>query len=127
MVRKCVFEDIGLFDESLKRLEDWDWLLRFSQKYKMCVLNEPLARINVGASPKSSLVLSSLSTFQNKWLPKLTSAQKIELLTSIQIEKLSLYKNKGFFSLSVNIIYLIFKSPYLSFLVMRRIVGRVFF
>lgn len=45
MVERGVFSTIGGFDEALKRLEDWDWLLRFSERYDMVFLPEALADI----------------------------------------------------------------------------------
>lgn len=45
MVEREVFETIGGFDEAFKRLEDWDWLLRFSERYDMEFLPEALADI----------------------------------------------------------------------------------
>jgi glycosyltransferase involved in cell wall biosynthesis len=35
IVERYVFDEIGGFDESFQRLEDWDWLLRFSERYDM--------------------------------------------------------------------------------------------
>ena len=42
--RGC-FEQVGLFDERLERLEDWDWMLRCSQQYRVYSLSRPLARV----------------------------------------------------------------------------------
>lgn len=127
MIHKFVFEDIGLFDESLKRLEDWDWLLRFSQKYKMCIFNLPLARINVGDPPQPNMVLTALKEFQDKWIPQLTRLQQRQLLTSIQIEKLSIYKKNNFLCFLKNISYFTFSNVYITLLVLKRIGERVFF
>jgi glycosyltransferase involved in cell wall biosynthesis len=45
IVERYVFDEIGGFDESFRRLEDWDWLLRFSERYDMEFVPEPLAEI----------------------------------------------------------------------------------
>ena len=45
MVERYVFDTIGGFDEAFKRLEDWDWLLRFSERYDMEFLPDALADI----------------------------------------------------------------------------------
>jgi glycosyltransferase involved in cell wall biosynthesis len=47
LVRRQAFEMHGLFDEQLRRLEDWDWLLRYTAQHDLIVMNEPLARIHV--------------------------------------------------------------------------------
>jgi glycosyltransferase involved in cell wall biosynthesis len=45
VVERYVFDEIGGFDESFRRLEDWDWLLRFSERYDMEFVPDPLAEI----------------------------------------------------------------------------------
>jgi glycosyltransferase involved in cell wall biosynthesis len=47
LVRRQAFEMHGLFDERLRRLEDWDWLLRYTAQHDLIVMREPLARIHV--------------------------------------------------------------------------------
>jgi glycosyltransferase involved in cell wall biosynthesis len=46
VVRREVLDDIGYQDEDLRILEDWDWMLRISQKYRIEILDEPLAIIH---------------------------------------------------------------------------------
>ena len=45
MVRKEIFNDIGMFDESYLRHQDMEFVLRFLRKYKLAVVREPLAKI----------------------------------------------------------------------------------
>lgn len=45
MVRKTIFDDIGYFDESFRRHQDWEFLVRFFRKYKMLVLKETLTNV----------------------------------------------------------------------------------
>lgn len=49
LVRRSTFDEIGLFDERMRRFEDWDWLLRYSAKHPIAALAEPLAVIHSGA------------------------------------------------------------------------------
>jgi glycosyltransferase involved in cell wall biosynthesis len=42
LVRKCVLEDVGYFDESIKTAEDLDLHLRIASKYKIGLIDEPL-------------------------------------------------------------------------------------
>jgi glycosyltransferase involved in cell wall biosynthesis len=52
VVRREVLDDVGYQDEDLRILEDWDWILRISQKHRIDVLDEPLAVIHENnASP----------------------------------------------------------------------------
>ena len=45
MVRKEIFNDIGMFDESYLRHQDMEFVLRYLRKYKLAVVREPLAKI----------------------------------------------------------------------------------
>jgi len=49
--RRAVFADVGPLDETLRRLEDWDWLLRLAAKgYRLLASPRVLARVEVGGS-----------------------------------------------------------------------------
>ena len=43
LYKREVFEEIGLYDESLPVLGDWDFNLRFLEKFDILVIKEPLA------------------------------------------------------------------------------------
>lgn len=45
LVRRVVLESVGLQDEGLQVVEDWDWMLRIAQKYAIHVLPDMLAVI----------------------------------------------------------------------------------
>lgn len=47
VVERAAFLECGPFDEKLDRLEDWDWLLRFTRRWTYVVTPEPLAVIRV--------------------------------------------------------------------------------
>lgn len=42
LVRRECFSVVGAFDEQLDALEDWEWLLRFCQRYEVDVVNDVL-------------------------------------------------------------------------------------
>jgi glycosyltransferase involved in cell wall biosynthesis len=50
VVDRAAFEVVGPFDESMRRLEDWDWLLRYTQHYDLILVPSELATIHVGYS-----------------------------------------------------------------------------
>jgi glycosyltransferase involved in cell wall biosynthesis len=47
VIRRRAFDLHGLFDERLRRLEDWDWLLRYSARNDLIIVEEALARVHV--------------------------------------------------------------------------------
>jgi glycosyltransferase involved in cell wall biosynthesis len=58
--RRSVFERVGMFDSTLGRHEDWDWLLRFSSKHSLAYLAEPLARREPSPHANRRQVLAAL-------------------------------------------------------------------
>jgi GT2 family glycosyltransferase len=48
MVRRRVFDEIGYYDETMRRLEDWDWLLRYTANAPIEIVKEPLAIYHSG-------------------------------------------------------------------------------
>jgi len=50
-VRRGCYEKVGFYDEAMPRHEDYDWLLRFVQKYDIGVISEPLARVRRAGQP----------------------------------------------------------------------------
>ena len=58
VVDGSLFEEVGLFDESLRRLEDWDWLLRCAQKTLVAVVPEVLAVVRT--SPRENYPLEEV-------------------------------------------------------------------
>jgi glycosyltransferase involved in cell wall biosynthesis len=50
LVKSNVFEEVGLFDESLKASEDWDMWIRIARKFHFDYVNESLVQIRVHSS-----------------------------------------------------------------------------
>jgi glycosyltransferase involved in cell wall biosynthesis len=47
VVRRTVFDEIGMFDESLSAADDWDMWIRIADRYRVTAIPEPLATIRV--------------------------------------------------------------------------------
>ncbi|MFQ5509847.1 MAG: glycosyltransferase family 2 protein [Leptospirillia bacterium] len=45
MVRREVFDRVGLNDEAFYRYEDWDWMLRYAMQLRIDLLPQPLCRV----------------------------------------------------------------------------------
>jgi glycosyltransferase involved in cell wall biosynthesis len=90
LVRKSSFNEIGPFDEALRRLEDWDWLLRYAARFKFVSVAEPLARVRPGSPPSGPVLLAALDRFAEKNLP-LAAAQgrsrRRQLLGALWLER----------------------------------------
>lgn len=46
VVRKDVVDEVGFLDESLRFYEDWDWVLRMTERFRLAVVHRPLARVH---------------------------------------------------------------------------------
>ncbi len=63
VVRRECLAEVGLLDEEFPRCEDWDWLLRLSNRYPLALVEKPLARVYMGRLPAANVVESSLRRF----------------------------------------------------------------
>lgn len=45
LLKKACFEEVGLFDETMPRLQDWELLLRLSKRYPFFFIDEPLVNV----------------------------------------------------------------------------------
>jgi glycosyltransferase involved in cell wall biosynthesis len=85
LINRSVFDQIGLFDENLRRLEDWDWLLRFAEVYDIVFIPKPLATVYVSAWEEHSipdeadLVLQALRRMAMKHLPQFRARGRLRL------------------------------------------------
>jgi glycosyltransferase involved in cell wall biosynthesis len=71
--RRDVLDAVGPYDIALRRLEDWDWLLRFARDQRLGFLNESLARIDVSPNPDPGDTLAALDQIEHKHLKTLSA------------------------------------------------------
>lgn len=70
-IRRRAFDIHGLFDETLRRLEDWDWLLRYSRQHDLIVIDAPLAQVFIAETVNAGAVQAALARLGDKHLPGL--------------------------------------------------------
>tara|TARA_B100000686_G_C16767110_1_gene962580 strand:- start:1522 stop:2415 length:894 start_codon:yes stop_codon:yes gene_type:complete len=66
-VRREIFDEVGLFDESMRRYEDWDWLLRYLSRYDIKIIEDTLAVIHLSSPPPSQMLQQSADIFLARW------------------------------------------------------------
>lgn len=69
LVERSCFEEVGYFDESMRRLEDWDWMLRYTARYRLATVDEALAKIYINTAPSEDDVRRALVIMREKHLP----------------------------------------------------------
>lgn len=95
--KRSVFEEIGPFLVTLKRLEDWDWLLRVAARYPLGFMERPLVTINPSLSKGSADVLTALDHIGRDHLPTLALRQRRHLLAAIKFERAAYFFRNGYF------------------------------
>lgn len=71
LINKCVFDDVGLFDEELPVCEDYDLWLRVAKKYKIGLIKEKLVVKTGGHADQLSVRYWGMDRFRVKALEKI--------------------------------------------------------
>ncbi len=71
LARRECFHTVGLLDESLRRFEDWDWLLRLLEQYEFDCSSEVGAIVNVGAPPHPSIVMDETRELEKRQVSRI--------------------------------------------------------
>lgn len=61
--RREVFDRVGMFDERLRRFEDWEWMIRYADLGKTLSLSDNTAVINVGHRVNATTLLLATQQF----------------------------------------------------------------
>ncbi len=67
LFERSLLEEIGFLDVSMRRYEDWDWLLRYCEKYRFLALDQPLAKVHFSPNRPSSHAETSAKAFISKY------------------------------------------------------------
>ena len=63
LARRAALLAIGPLDEQLRLYEDWDWMLRFVQRFAYTVVEQPLARVHVSGPRNPHLFATNAEHF----------------------------------------------------------------
>jgi len=101
LVERRVFDEIGMFDESFRRLEDWDWLLRFAKRHDMVFVATSLADVYLMNGRSRQIkkefdpVIDALSRIRQKHLPHLDAVERLQLRSSLLVERAAMHYRRG--------------------------------
>jgi glycosyltransferase involved in cell wall biosynthesis len=93
--RPSVFEEVGMFDSTLERHEDWDWLLRFSSRHHLAYLAEPLARREPSPHANKRQVLAALDRIRATHLSTLLPRDQRHFESALALEAAAAYFRQG--------------------------------
>lgn len=95
---RASFEAIGPFDERMRRLEDWDWLLRFATRGRIAIVRRPLTRIHVTGRPRRDHTLDALQRMRARYLSGgaiLRASQRRRFRSALLLETAAVYYRSG--------------------------------
>jgi glycosyltransferase involved in cell wall biosynthesis len=81
-----IFADVGLFDTTLQRHEDWDWLLRLTARYDVAYLPRPLASREPSAFTRHRQTLDAIDGIRRKHLLELPPHLQRRLEAALALE-----------------------------------------
>ena len=93
--RRETFAEIGMLDEGLQRLEDWDWLLRYVRAYPLGFLAQPLARIEVAPGTDVAARFAALARMEEKHAAVLPPRDRRHFKAALQVERAAAYYLSG--------------------------------
>lgn len=89
MVEREAFVATGGFDPALRRLEDWDWVMRYQRRYTLAGLPEVLATINKSTDPSYANVAGAVARLRELHSPvwqqtSVLAARKFESTLNVE-------------------------------------------
>lgn len=129
VVEKSLFDQVGLFDESLRRLEDWDWLLRCVQETPITVMPEILATIHASAREDYPLEdvrasASRIRDYMDEGRYSLQRRQRKTMLSTLRSEEAAAAFRRRRYGLAVtSMLQSIYHNPFRRMDYYRRILG----
>ena len=67
LFESSMLDEIGYLDVSMRRYEDWDWILRYGAKYRFLAVDQPLSKVHFSPDRSSIQVETSAKTFISKY------------------------------------------------------------
>ena len=90
-----IFAEVGLFDTSLQRHEDWDWLLRLTARCDFAYLAEPLASREPSAFGNHHQTLEAIEAIRGKHLSRLPQQLQRRLEAALTLEVAAVRYRQG--------------------------------
>ena len=94
LIKKEVFEDVGLFDESLTVCEDYDLWLRITANYTILFLDRPLIKKYGGHSDQLSRVPDGIEQYRIQSLEKILSMSILDQDQFLSAKDMLIHKLK---------------------------------
>lgn len=83
LIKKSVFDSVGIFDETLRVGEDWDMWLRIAEKFQVGYVDETLVAIRRHEHNQTNNIATLIkgdSAFITTWVPRISGKYPIPLI-----------------------------------------------
>jgi glycosyltransferase involved in cell wall biosynthesis len=84
---RTIFQEIGDFDTSFGRLEDWDWLLCYTRKLNLGFVAQSLALVDPSVGVDQTKVIRALEFLRQKHIPHLSTSQRRHFAAALNVER----------------------------------------
>jgi glycosyltransferase involved in cell wall biosynthesis len=95
LCKSAIFREIGSLDTSLRRLEDWDWLMRLTRTRPLGFLALPLAHVEPSTGVDQASVVAGLDRIASKHLPDLSGANRRHFKAACHLARASALFRSG--------------------------------
>lgn len=82
---RVVFDEIGPLDPTMKRLEDWDWLLRYTRRQPLGFLAQPLAVVEPSDSQSFGHVAGAIEIMRARHMPGMAGARRRHFASALDV------------------------------------------
>ena len=93
--RRDVYKEIGDYDVALRRLEDWDWLLRYAVAHRLGFLAEPLARVEATGRPDPDMAFAAIERMKQNHMKGLPPAEQRQFKAAIEVVRAATLQRNG--------------------------------
>jgi glycosyltransferase involved in cell wall biosynthesis len=95
MCRRDVYKEVGDYDVALRRLEDWDWLLRYAAAHRLGFLAEPLARVEATGRPDPDTAFAALERMKQNHMKGLPPVEQRQFKAAIEVVRAATLQRNG--------------------------------
>jgi glycosyltransferase involved in cell wall biosynthesis len=121
-----IFTEIGLFDTSLQRHEDWDWLLRLTAHRDLAFLSEPLASREPSGFGNHRQTLHAIEDIRRKHLSQLPPHLRRCLEAALALEIAAVrYRQRNWLATVAGILNSLWLAPISNAAVSTIVAGRL--
>lgn len=92
---RTLFEDVGCFDTTMRRLEDWDWLLRYTRRHPLGFLAQPLALVEPSRTSNFANLADAIDAIRGRYVSTMVGANRRHFASALDVHSASVEYGRG--------------------------------